>query len=212
MNFGKMQLNWFDLLVVGLVAFGIWRGRKRGISEELLDVFQWLCIVVVGAIAYRPVGQVFANVTRLPPFYSNLLGYVTVAIAIKLLFTAVKRAAGEKLIQSDAFGSLEYYLGMLAGVIRCFCILLFILSFLHAKYISDSERLANAKMQQDNFGSISFPTVGSLQQSIFYESISGQFIHKNLRAHLVQPAQGGLSLGGDSIGRRREAAVEEVLK
>lgn len=211
MNFGKNQLNWFDLLVVGLVILGVWRGRKRGLSEELLDVLQWLAIVVVGALMYRPVASALSAATRLPAFYSNVLSYVVIALSIKLLFNLVRRAAGTKLVQSDAFGRFEYYLGMLAGVVRFACILLFALSFLHAKYISDNERLATAKMQADNFGSISFPTFGSLQHTIFYESISGQFIRKNLRAQLVQPARGGL-ITGETIGRRRESAVEEVFK
>ncbi|HTG45319.1 MAG TPA: CvpA family protein, partial [Verrucomicrobiae bacterium] len=202
MNFGKTQLNWFDLLVLALVCVGILRGRKRGISEELLDVFQWLCIVVVGAIGYPPLGRMVAGFTRFPPFYANVLAYAFIAITLKCLFASVKRAAGEKLVQSDAFGRFEYYLGMMAGVTRFMCILIFALSFLHAKYISDSERAATAKMQADNFGSISFPTIGSLQQSIFYESVSGQFIRKNLRAQLVQPAQGGRA-GGETMARRR---------
>jgi len=212
MNFGKTQLNWFDLLVMGLIVFGIWRGRKRGLSEELLDVVQWLCIVVFGALAYAPVGRALSGATRLPPFFSNVTAYLVVALMIKLLFGFVKRATGEKLVQSDAFGSLEYYLGMAAGMVRFLCILLFALSFLHAKYISDSERAATAKMQADNFGSIAFPTFGSLQHTIFYESISGQFIRKNFRAQLVQPVRGGIGGNSDSIGRRRERAVEEVLR
>lgn len=211
MNFGKTQLNWFDLLVLGLVVLGLFRGRKRGLSEELLDVIQWLAIVIVGAIAYKPLARGLTAGTRLPPFYSNVVCYVGVALTIKLLFNMFKRAAGEKLVASDAFGPFEYYLGMIAGVVRFGCILLFALSFLHAKYISDSERAATAKMQEDNFGSISFPTFGSLQHTIFYESISGQFIRKNLRAQLVQPARGGLG-GGETLGRRREHAIEEVLK
>jgi uncharacterized membrane protein required for colicin V production len=212
MNFGKSQLNWFDLLVMGLVVLGIFRGRKRGLSEELLDVVQWIVIVLVGAIAYKPVAQALSNATRLPGFYSNVTSYVVIALGIKLLFSFIKRAAGEKLVQSDAFGPFEYYLGMIAGVVRFSCILLFALSFLHAKYISDSERAETARMQADNFGSISFPTFGSLQHTIFYESISGQFIRKNLRAQLVQPAKGGLGLGGETLGRRRQNAVEEILK
>jgi uncharacterized membrane protein required for colicin V production len=211
MSFGKNQLNWFDLLVIGLVVFGLWRGRKRGLSEELLDVLQWLSIVVIGALMYRPVAAALSGATRLPAFYANVLSYVTIALAIKLLFGLVRRAAGTKLVQSDAFGRFEYYLGMVAGVVRFSCILLFALSFLHAKHISDNDRLATAKMQADNFGSISFPTFGSLQQTIFYESVSGQFIRRNLRAQLVQPAKGGF-IGSDTIGRQRQSAVEEVLR
>src|ERR1043166_2051103 len=103
MYFAKTQLNWFDLLVVGLIALGIWRGRKRGLSEELLDVLQWICIVVVGALMYRPVASALSAATRLPAFYSNVFSYIIIALAIKLLFNLVRRAAGTKLVQSDAF-------------------------------------------------------------------------------------------------------------
>jgi uncharacterized membrane protein required for colicin V production len=213
MTIAKTHFNWFDILVMGLVAFGIWRGRKRGMSEELLDVFQWLTIVVAGALLYAPIGHLIASFTRFPPFWANIIAYTLLALVIRLMFGIVKQAAGEKLVQSDAFGRMEYYFGMVAGTVRFSCILIFALSFLHARHISESERLANAKMQADNFGAISFPTFGSLQQSIFYESVSGTFIRKNLRAQLVQPAGGKLTLGGsDTMGRRRERAVEEVYK
>jgi uncharacterized membrane protein required for colicin V production len=212
MNFDQSRLTWFDLLVLVLVAYGFIRGRKRGISEELLDVFQWLLIVVLGAILYGPLGRMISHSAGFSPLISNVLGYILIALIIKLTFSMIKRNVGEKLVHSDAFGRFEYYLGMLAGTVRCLCILIFALSFLHAKYISDTERAANIKMQQDNFGSISFPTIGSLQQSIFYESYSGKFIKENLKEQLVQPAQGGGPTRSDSIARRRERAVEEIMK
>src|ERR1043165_1318031 len=110
MDLGKFSLTWFDLLVLGLIAFGIWRGRKRGMSEELLDVFQWLCIVVLGALTYRSFGQLIASAVKFPPFYANITAYAAIALIIKTVFGVLKRAAGEKLVQSDAFGSYEYYL------------------------------------------------------------------------------------------------------
>ena len=213
MSASDFQLTWFDLLVLGLVAFGIFRGRKRGMSEELLDVFQWLCIVVIGAMLYSPIGRSVAHYSGFSPLLSNIIAYILVALVIKLIFSTVKRSVGEKLVHSDAFGRFEYYLGMIAGSVRCLCILIFALSFLHAKYISDAERAATAKMQADNFGSISFPTLGSLQQSIFYESYAGKFIKENLREQMIKPSTGA---GGgpqeNTIKRRRERAVEEILK
>lgn len=211
MNFGKVQCNWFDLIVLGLVIFGIFRGRKRGMSEELLDVFQWLAIVVFGALVYLPFGRLIVKALGFSPFLSNVIAYVFIALGIKFLIASTKRAVGEKLVQSDAFGRFEYYLGMMAGTLRYVCILIFALSFIHAKYISDSERAATAKMQAENFGSISFPTLGSLQQSIFYESVSGKFIRRNLRAQMMQPAD-GQSHRGETMAQRRQRAVEEVMK
>jgi uncharacterized membrane protein required for colicin V production len=206
----ELTFNWFDLLVLATLAIGLLRGRKRGMSEELLDVFMWLCIIVLGALLYRPTGRLLAQITNFGPLASNIMGYTLVATVIALIFASVKRAVGEKLVHSDAFGRFEYYLGMMAGALRFFCILLFLMNFLHAKYISDAERAATAKMQADNFGSISFPTIGSLQHTVFYEAASGKFIRKHLHDQLMEPVAG--KRGGDTIGKRRQRDVEEVLK
>lgn len=202
--------NWFDLIVVAMIAFGIWRGRKRGMSEELLDVFMWLSIVVLGALLYKPLGTIYATTAGFSLLMGNILAYITIGVLLKLAFATIKRAVGEKLVQSDTFGRFEYYLGMLAGAVRFSCILFFAINLLHAKFISDEERAAVAKMQADNFGSISFPTIGSLQQGVFHESVSGAVIRKHLKAQLIEPVSGAQM--GESIGRRRERAVEEVLK
>src|SRR5687767_10303047 len=107
MSVSAFQLMWFDLLVLALVAYGIFRGRKRGMSEELLDVFQWLCIVVLGALLYSPLGKGLARFASFPLLLSNIIAYAFVAIVIKFTFASVKRSVGEKLVHSDAFGRWE---------------------------------------------------------------------------------------------------------
>jgi uncharacterized membrane protein required for colicin V production len=205
----NLNPNWFDFFFLGVIAVGIMRGRKRGISEELLDVFQWLLIVVVAALVYKPAGKFFADFTHMDLLYGYVSVYILTGLLVKVLFTAIKRMVGEKLIQSDAFGGLEYYLGMIAGALRFFCIMIVALALLHAKYISAQERAATAKVQQDSFGNISFPTIGSLQQTVFYESVSGQFIKKNLSGQLIDAAPPGVRQT-ETLGRKRERAVDEV--
>jgi uncharacterized membrane protein required for colicin V production len=212
MNVGNITLNWFDLLVLVVIGVGIFRGRKRGMSEELLDVLQWLIIVVAAGYTYLPVGSFLAEYTHMTLYWAFIFSYVAIAILVKLLFTAVKRAVGEKLVHSDTFGRLEYYLGMLAGAIRWLCILLVLLAILNARYISREQREANIKMQQENFGSISFPTLSSLQQDIFYRSYSGKWIQGHLKHQLIMPVAAGETKMSDNIYRRREKAVEEVYK
>ena len=204
-------ITWFDFLLIGLMIFGIIRGRKRGMSEELLDVCQWLFIVVIGALVYKPVGRIIGQYTGMGNFYGYVVAYAFSAILVKFAFTFFKRAVGEKLVQSDAFGGFEYYLGMAAGALRYFCILIFSISFLHAKYISDADRAATAKMQSDNFGSISFPTIGSLQQTVFYESPSGKLIRKYLKAQLMEPADSTVAQR-DTLAKWRQRDIDEVLK
>lgn len=213
MKFSGLTLTWFDLLLAGLLMFGILRGRKRGMSEELLDVFQWLTIIVLGAMLYDPLGRFFTSSGAMGLFYGYLIAYALIALVIKLIFSSVKRAVGEKLVHADTFGNFEYYLGMFAGALRYFCVLLFFMSFLHAKLISQAERAATAKMQAENFGSISFPTIGSLQQTVFHDSWSGKLIAKHLDQQLIRPVPtGGGGRPRDTIGRRRQRSVEEVME
>ena len=163
-------------------------------------------------VSLPAIQQTIDSVANFGLLVSNVFAYTLLAILFKLLFSMIKRASGEKLVQADTFGNFEYYLGMLAGAVRFFCILLFVINFLHAKFISDAERAATAKVQADNFGSISFPTFGSLQQGAFYESPSGKLIRKHLRVLLLDPAVAGGKRPGDTMGKRRERAVDEVLK
>lgn len=211
MKVANFNLTWFDLLLVAMIVFGILRGRKRGMSEELLDVLQWLCIVVIGSLIYQPLGKIVGNYTKMGNFYGYVVVYTFTAILIKFAFTSFKRMIGEKLVQSDAFGGFEYYMGMAAGGLRCFCILIFAISFLHAIEISESERAATARMQEENFGSISFPTFGSLQYTVFQVSPTGKFIGKYLHDQLMQPtpARGAPK---DTLAKWRQRSVDEVLK
>lgn len=211
MNAGNLTLNWFDILVAVVLGIGFIRGKKRGMSEELLDVFQWLAIVVVAAMAYLPLGRLFAEFTKLGLMWSFIICYLFVAILIKLIFTAIKRAVGEKLTHADTFGRMEYYFGMLAGMLRWFCMLFVAVSLLHARYISPQEREHTRKVQADNFGSISFPTIGSMQADVFYASYSGQQIKKYLRDQLILPTSPGEKALNDNIYRRREREVDQIL-
>ena len=182
-------------------------------SEELLSVLQWLLIVYAASALYEPIGKGLSQTTSV---FSLLACYVTVyigiAIAIKLVFSSIRRAVGEKLVGSDVFGAGEYYLGMGAGALRFACMIILFLALLHARAISTKEKIESAKSQQDNFGSISFPTLGSIQDEVFEKSITGRFVKTNLAQLLIKDtASESRPLQKEGIGRRRERSVDEVM-
>src|SRR2546422_6690284 len=111
MKFDPARLSWVDLVIVGLLIIGVLRGRKRGMSEELLDLLKWLLIVVVAAQFYQPVGDLFAGNSMFSRLSWYLAIYVTMILAIKIIFSLIKKRVGEKLVGSDIFGRAEYYLG-----------------------------------------------------------------------------------------------------
>ena len=42
----QLPINMFDLVVVLVLAAGIFRGRKNGMSEELLSLLKWVAILI----------------------------------------------------------------------------------------------------------------------------------------------------------------------
>jgi len=45
--FEYLHFGWIDVLVLIALLVGFTRGRKRGMSVELLDVLKWLLVVLV---------------------------------------------------------------------------------------------------------------------------------------------------------------------
>lgn len=180
------QINWFDLVTLAVVIVGVVRGRKRGMSEELLDVLQWLVIIVVGARVYKPIGDFILLTIRVSPTYIYIVVYLTIAALVKALFALIKRSVGEKLVGSDVFGRLEYYLGMGAGAVRFLCMLLLVLAVLNARNVNPADLQRAAKRQQENFGSISFPTIDSVQYEVFHQSLTGVFVKNYLHDELIE--------------------------
>jgi uncharacterized membrane protein required for colicin V production len=210
----SLSLSWVDFAVVLLLGLGLWRGRKRGMSEELLDIIKWVLIVLVAGFLYEPGGQLLAQVTSVFSLRSCYVTvYMAIALFIVLLVSLMRKNIGSKLVGSDVFGAAEYYLGMVAGIFRYACIILVGMAFLNARYYSPEELRAGAKYQQDNFGSSFFVTLPDLQQEVFKRSYSGRFTQEYLNAVLIRPTAGdGKEIGGeDSIGHRREKSVYDIL-
>jgi uncharacterized membrane protein required for colicin V production len=188
MNYLKhFPVNWFDLALVIVLIIGIQRGRKRGMSEELLSVLQWLAIIVGCSLAYQEVGKFMAGATVFSLLFSYLVSYVTIALLIGVVFIVIRRVFGGKLLGSDLFGSSEYYLGMVAGAVRFACILIFCLALLNARLFSAEEIRADEAFQKDVYGSEFFPKLYSAQAGVFQRSFFGPFIQENLGFLLIKP-------------------------
>jgi hypothetical protein len=122
-----------------------------------------------------------------------------------------RQQLGEKVVSGDAFGGYEYYLGMVAGLLRAVCIVVFVLALMHAPRVDRTELDKQIKAQKENLGSIYFPPFGQIQLDIQEHSIAGRVAEKHLKFLLitVDASAGGPSKEG--IGRRREREVNEIM-
>ena len=183
----KLPFNFFDFVLLAVLVAGVLRGRKHGMSEELLGLFQWLAILIVCALAYEPIVKLFVGSFTL--LFCYVMAYLTAGLVVLIVFAGIKRALGGKLLGSDIFGKAEYYLGMGSGLVRFSCMLLAALALLNARYFSPTEVKAMENFQNDVYGSNFFPTLHTVQSAVFERSLLGPWIKENLSFLLIKPTE-----------------------
>ena len=189
MSLDKLPINLFDFVLVAVLVIGVVRGRKNGMSEELLSLLKWLTILFMGAIVYEPAGKILAGTGPFSLLSSFVMVYVVSALLVLGVFAVIKRGLGGKLLGSDIFGKAEYYLGMGSGLVRVSCMLLTALALLNARYFSPAEVKAMEAFQNDVYGSNFFPGLHSLQSSVFERSLLGPWIKNNLSFFLIKSTE-----------------------
>ena len=101
--------------------------------------------------------------------------------------------------------------GMMAGTIRCFCIYIFLLNFLHAPLYTPEMLAAEDREQQHWFGSIRRPTIGSLQHLFFKESATGWATETYLTSVLVAPVSSAVEAKNEGKVAKRTERVNAVI-
>jgi uncharacterized membrane protein required for colicin V production len=185
-----LTLGWFDGVVVIVLAFGIFRGRRNGMSKELLPFLQWIILVPFAGFLYPFAGRFFINVFHLSTLESYVAGYVTLAAIVLLIFSILKKLFMERMEKSNLFGNGEFYIGMLSGLVRMACIIIAVLALLNAPVYTQAEIEAHAAYVKKNFGGGMysgdyFPTVQEIQEQIFEDSATGPFVKDNLGFFLI---------------------------
>lgn len=187
MQLDNLPVNWFDFLVPIILALGILRGRKNGLSQELLPMAQWLAIVFAAAIGYKPIGQFMTQSTVFSLLFCYVFCFIAIGIVVKILFSLVKRSLGGKLAGSDVFGTAEYYAGMAAGMVRFACVLLFFVALLNARFYSTADIKTMKKYQDEVYGSNFFPGLHSIQSDVLQKSFLGPKLREYLGFMLIEP-------------------------
>ena len=193
MNF---PFNWVDVAIVVFLAFGIFRGRKHGLSQELVIMIQWLAIIFACAFLHQPIGEFLASFSalNLSLLFSLIASYLAVAAVIKIIFALIKSSAGGKLIGSDVFGAGEYYFGMAGALVRYVCMVIFAMALLNAKLVSEAETKATVASQIKLYDKDYFSIfrVDQLQLEVFENSFSGRFVKEQLSTLLITPTEAGV--------------------
>ena len=203
----NLSFNWFDVAILLVLVFGFWRGRKRGMSREALPTAFWIVAVTAAGFGYQPLGDLVQSTGYIKKIFGNDVNERTMAYVICYLFifmvaftiySMLAKVFREKVSGSNAFGSGEYYLGIISGMIRYACITIFFLALLNAPYYSLADIMAKKAYNNRWYGGglkdysgDYFPSVSEIQQSVFKTSMSGPAIQSNLGALLIQSGAPG---------------------
>ena len=182
----KTGVNWFDVVAALILIAGLFRGRKNGMSMEVLPLFQWLSVVIVSGLFYPTIGQWLVNMGLLKLPAGCVMGYALLAMAIFFIFSLLKRVLTPRLFGSSLFGDAEYYLGMSSGLIRFGCMLLFALAFLNARHFTAEEIQSGDNYQKQWYGAHFFPDLHTVQEQVFEKSFTGHCVKKYLGVLLIQ--------------------------
>ena len=203
----KLTLSYVDLVVLAAIGIGWFQGRKRGIQGESIDLVSWILIVLVAGLGYQSLTRYLCWII---PGLSRLVGYLISYVAIVIVFLLVagslKRALSEKLLNSNAFGGAEYYLGMMAGSVRMACVVVVALSLLNAREYTPVEVQARERMQEQNFGSIRFFRLYSLQADVFGGSFCGTHLKTYLPSLLIEATHPSASADSPKEPARAKSA------
>jgi uncharacterized membrane protein required for colicin V production len=192
LSLDNLTLGWFDFVFVAFLVVGFFRGRKNGLSKELVPTLRWVAIILAGAFGYQFVAQIFYNFFGFGRATTECFGYLAVAFVVMLVFVPLDALVTPRLAAANAHGGVEYYLGTVAGLIRYLCIVLFVLAFMNAPYYSAAEIQAEKDFAfktygggQKGFNGDFFPTFQQVQQGVFRESKVGQLISDHLGMILI---------------------------
>src|SRR5580658_10258197 len=149
--------NWFDVALVLVLAFGFWRGRKRGMTKEMLPTLQWVAILLGAGFGHTyladwlekrgTISQVFGSHFN-ERTAALMSAYLSILFIIYMVFSTLKRKFNPKLEGSNFFGGNEYYWGVVAGLVRYVSMVLVALALLNGPFYSASD--ISAEKAYDN--------------------------------------------------------------
>jgi uncharacterized membrane protein required for colicin V production len=207
----KLPFGWFDVALVAVLVFGFYRGRKNGMTKEILPMFFWVATVLVCGLGYEIVGQWLLDLSGWSRLACYLIGYFSLMFALYLVFLFLKKIFMPRLTGSNFFGGSEYYLGMASGVVRYACILFAALAVLNAPYYTSADIARNKAYAArwfggglEGYGGDYFPTVQSVQASVFKNSFSGKLIKDYADVMLVNSVAG---VGDKSSAQQKQPVI-----
>jgi uncharacterized membrane protein required for colicin V production len=190
-----MLFDWFDLAFVVILFWGLFRGRHNGMTKELIPLLEWLTVLFVCGLVDPILGPIVVAQLKLTKMWGFIAAYAALFVAVMIPFSIIKHKYAKSLSTSDYFKGSEYYLGMIAGVVKWICIVLVFMAVLNAPFYTPEQIAAHKAYMQQVYGGGQqgysgdyFPTVQTVQAEVLQDSATGTWVESQpfLKKLLIQ--------------------------
>ncbi|MCY4234286.1 MAG: CvpA family protein [Bacteroidetes bacterium] len=77
-------MNWFDWVIIGFLALGIYRGIRRGLLGQVIGLSSLIVAFASGYMYMDRAGSWFENQAGITPEYSSVIGFLVVFFSVFL--------------------------------------------------------------------------------------------------------------------------------
>ena len=155
-------LNWYDLVVIAALLYGVWGGLRAGLTGEIIRVIGLVVMIVLAIEFYLPAGNWLQSHVRLDTDSASLIAFVSIALVVHLVALAARLAMHKQMQKLKFAAMIENVGGSFAGVLRMAAIMTWLSVFL---CLSGSNYWRQTVGEESQFGAFvvtSFPGINDM--------------------------------------------------
>jgi len=156
-------VNWYDVVVVAALLYGVWSGLRAGLMGEIIRVIGLVLMVVLAIKLYEPAGGWVKSHSQLSDETAYLLSFISIAVAVYLISVAARLATHRRMQQLRMGALVENVGGGFAGVVRMAIVMAWVAVVLS---LSGGESLQRSVGVESRFGSFVIHQLPVLQSVV----------------------------------------------
>ncbi len=145
------SVNWYDVVVVGAMFYGVWSGIRAGLTGEIIRVIGLVLMIVVAVHFHQPMGDWLSANSALPDDTAQLIAFVSIAVVVYLISIWIRLATHKRMLELKTGALVENVGGGFAGAVRMVLIMAWVTVVLS---LSTSSFLNDQVGVKSRFGSL----------------------------------------------------------
>jgi membrane protein required for colicin V production len=158
-------VNWYDIVVVVAVLYGVWAGIRAGLTGEIIGVVGLVLMIWLAIQLHTFVGELLRSLMGWSDVeFSNLVAFAGIAIVVWVVTFVARRKVHERMLKLTLASLVENIGGAFAGIARMLVVMAFVTVVASMMRYSWLQRNL---VQESRFGSFvveQFPSIKAAMQ------------------------------------------------